>query len=114
MKYTIIKEDNGDLICIDRVSMKIQTLKWGHFEDITKKCKRMASSKTKRDCMGAKWYLSMQDGESISTIYSKVEHFESKEKFFSELVKRQIEGAKSYLGVVENYNNWVEPHCMGY
>ena len=115
MKYTILREDNGlDLVAIDRVSMKIQKLQWGHFEDTTKACKRMANSKTKRDCAGARWYNSMQDAEYHLPSYYKAEHFDSEEKFFDELVKCQIAGAKSYLEVVEMHNNWRKPHCIGY
>lgn len=115
MKYTILREDNGtDLVTIDRVSMKIQKLQWGHFEDITKACKRMANSKTKRDCVGARWHNSMQDAEYYLPSYCEAEHFDSEEAFFNELVKCQIAGAKSYLEVVERHNNWRKPHCMGY
>ena len=115
MEYSILREDNEtSLVAIDRVSGKIQRLQWGHFEDVTKECKRMANSKTKRDCAGAKWYASMQDAECRLSSYHKAEHFESDEQFFDELVKCQIAGAKSYLEVVERHNNWSEPHCIGY
>lgn len=116
MKYTILREENGtDLITIDRVSMKIQKLQWGHFEDVTKACKRMANSKTKRDCAGASWYNSMQDAEYYLHSYYNAEHFDSDGAFFSELANCQIAGATAYLRVVANHNqDWRKPHCMGY
>lgn len=115
MKYTILREENSTgLITIDRVSMKIQKLQWGRFEDVTNACKRMANSKTKRDYSGARWYNSMQDAECYLPSYYNADHFDSENDFFSELINCQIAGAKSYLEVVERNNNWRKPHCMGY
>ena len=114
MKYTILREDNGtDLISIDRVEMKIKKLQFGHFEDVTKACERMANSKTKRDCAGATWFNSMRDNEFQLPSYYNAEHFDSKESFFNELVKCQIAGASAYMRVVSD-QGWHEPHCLGY
>lgn len=112
MKYTIIYDEN-DVICLDREEGRIKTLKYGHFEDITKQCERMRKSKTKSDCMGAHWHKMLTNDET-NYRWSETLHTDSDEEYFNFLIDRQVKQARAFLHVVEKRNNWREPYAIGY
>lgn len=112
--YTILKGINSTkFFCLDKDQMQVKQLEYGHFLNKTKKCERMAKSKTKRDCMGAKWFNAMlgKGGPSASDILLSTD---CAKEYFDKLIELQVRQAESFARVLRDHNKWDKPFALGY